>query len=73
MEKAISNIEIFAAHISNAIYISKNKTEINNSDLKQSFPESIVGQIRELFSMKENGIITDEEFNSAKLLLISGN
>lgn len=73
VQQAISNVETFAAHVANAIYASEKKTEIQKIAPEPTASQSIASQIRELLEMKESGVLTDEEFNTAKVRLISGN
>ncbi len=69
VQKAIANAETFATHVANAIHYSCE----DNSIINHKTNDSMSTEIKELFGMKENGILTEAEFNLAKTRLISGN
>jgi hypothetical protein len=72
VQQAISNVENFAAHVSNAIYASQEKIDTRKIAPEPTASESITSELKQLWEMKENGALNVDEFNEAKSRLIAG-
>ena len=68
---AISKVEKFAAHISNAIHASEAEYPVDGHKNEKFSMQSMTSQIKELWELKQKGVISEDEFKSAKDKIIS--
>lgn len=71
VKHALGQVEVFAAHLANAIHASENDAPLNSSNAPEQTRATLTEQIQQLMSMRDAGALTEAEFATAKAKLLS--